>query len=68
MIPTLVALVTPLLPRMKEAGADDFHISAAYYYEAQCNLEFVSTDLALLASLGCTFSLSCYGEAPMPSQ
>ncbi|HMD61964.1 MAG TPA: hypothetical protein VKG78_11055 [Opitutaceae bacterium] len=60
-IPALIASVAPLLPRIKEEGADDFHVSAAYYFEAQCNLEFNSKELALLASLNCTFCLSCYG-------
>jgi hypothetical protein len=60
-IPTLVATVLPLLPKMKEAGADDFYVSAGYFYGTQCNLEFSSKELALLASLDCPFCPSCYG-------
>ncbi len=60
MIPALVASVTPMLPLMKKEGADDFHVSVAYYYDGQCNLEFNANELALLASLNCTFCLSCY--------
>jgi len=56
----LVESVKPLLPAMTKAGADDFYVSAAYYFETQCNLEFSPDELAKLASLGCTFALSCY--------
>ena len=56
----LVEAVKPLLPAMTMAGADDFYVSAAYYFDTQCNLEFCPDELARLASLGYTFALSCY--------
>src|SRR5579862_2761263 len=57
-IPALVAMVMPVLPRMKEEGADSFYVSAGIFYDGQCNLEFTSRELALLASLECSFCLS----------
>jgi hypothetical protein len=60
MVPALVASVVPVLPSMKEMGANCFQVSAAYRYDAQCNLEFSQQEMALLASLDCPFCLSCY--------
>lgn len=65
-IPALVVAVRPLLPLMKAAGADDFYVSGGYFHGAQCNLEFTAAELALLASLDCTFCLSCYPAEEEP--
>ena len=66
-IPALVATVTTLLARMKEEGADSFYVSAGYFYESQCNLEFTQKELLLLASLDCPFCLSCYNSEEEPN-
>jgi len=59
-IQVLIASVAPLLHQMKAKGADSFYVSAGYFYDTQCNLEFSPKELALLASLECPFCLSCY--------
>ena len=59
-IPALVEVVRPLLPLMRAEGADDFRVSAGYFHDSQCNLEFTPEELKLLASLDCVFLLSCY--------
>src|SRR5436190_3635338 len=61
-IPALLAAVRPLLARMKDEGADSFEIWAGYFHGLHCNLEFSSDELRLLASLECTFCLSCYPD------
>ena len=67
-IPALVAAVLPLLALMKDQGADSFEISAGYFHGSQCNLEFSTDELRLLASLECTFCLSCYPAENEPNK
>jgi hypothetical protein len=67
-IPKLVETVTPLLPQMKKEGADSFYISAGYFYDGQCNLEFSPEELRLLASLECPFCPSCYHGETEPNK
>jgi hypothetical protein len=51
----IVKIVQPLLPKLREAGADDMYVAVTRYYATQCNEAFSHEELTLLASLGCSF-------------
>jgi hypothetical protein len=53
--------IEPILARIREAGATDWHISIGRYYHAQCNEEYSLEELQLIAGLGCGFIYSAYG-------
>jgi hypothetical protein len=56
----LVKTVKPLLPELKRAGATRLELDIARFYSTQCNEEYTSEELALMASLDCPFNYSAY--------
>jgi hypothetical protein len=54
-IPYIVKIVRRLLPKLREAGADNMYVAVTRYYSTQCNEAFSHEELTLLASLGCSF-------------
>ncbi len=49
----------PLISRMKEAGASDIYVKAAFVCTDSCDMLLEAEELRLLAGLGCYFSASC---------
>ncbi|MBW7895384.1 MAG: hypothetical protein H3C27_09750 [Opitutaceae bacterium] len=58
-IPTLCRAALPLIPKMKEAGASDIYVKAAFVCTDSCDVFLEAEELRLLATLGCYFSASC---------
>ena len=56
----LVKLVQPLIPEIKQAGATEWYLDIARYYSNQCNEDYSSEEMALMASLNCPLYYSAY--------
>ncbi len=55
----LHALVFPLMPVLRAAGATDFFIHITYHHDEQCSLGFDAEEMRMLAEFGCTVSIDC---------
>ncbi|MDI1320487.1 MAG: hypothetical protein PSW75_09905 [bacterium] len=58
----LHALVYPLLPILRAAGATDFTVSITYHYEDQCALGFDPEETRMLADFECPVHVDCWPE------
>jgi hypothetical protein len=56
----LVQTIEPLLSQIREAGAEDWHVSIGRFYFGQCNEEYSLEELQLIARLDCGFIYSAY--------
>ena len=56
----LYAVVFPLMPVLRAAGATDFSISIGYNYDQQCALGFDAEEMRMLAEFGCTVTIDCW--------
>jgi hypothetical protein len=56
----IVGVALPLLPELKRAGATEWYLDIARYYSSQCNEEYSTEELALIAQLQCPLLYSAY--------
>ena len=56
----IVETIEPLLPAIRDAGANKWHLSIGRFYCAQCNEEYSLEQLHMIARLGCGFIYSAY--------
>lgn len=47
----------PLLPALRDSGADDWQVWITRFYHGQCNEEYRAEEIAAMARLGCAI---CY--------
>ncbi len=58
----LHALVFPLMPTLRAAGATDFFIHITYHHDEQCSLGFDAEELRMLAEFGCEVMIDCWKD------
>ncbi len=56
----IAKLVSSLLPKLKQAGMETGYVNIGRYYSTQCNEEYSTEEIALLAQLNCPLIYSAY--------
>jgi hypothetical protein len=56
----IVTAALPLLPKLEQAGATDWHLDIGRFYSTQCNEEYSAEELALMSQLRCPLDYSAY--------
>jgi hypothetical protein len=49
----------PLLADLRAAGAEEFELHITYHYDVQCAIGLSSSELRMLAELGCDVAVDC---------
>lgn len=53
-------IVTPLLPALRSAGAEEFRLHITYHYENQCAIGFSKEEVKMIAEMDCDLPIDCW--------
>ena len=58
----LLAIIESCIDSLREAGADDMHLTVSLFHDGQCNFGFSKDELRRVAALNVDMAISCYSE------